>query len=393
MATNHAILSASGAYRWLRCPGSVRMCKGAPRTSSVYADEGTAAHRLAEKCLQDDSMAESHLNERIEVAHRTFPVTRDMAEAVQLYLDTVRGDYLIAKDATMLFEQKFKLDWLYPGLWGTNDCMIGEPFGTLRVYDYKHGAGVAVEVENNEQAMYYGLGALRDSTTEGAYEDVELVIVQPRAPHPKGSVRRFRLTVDDLMKWGNEILVPGAKATENPDAPLNPGGHCRFCQALSVCPAQKKQAMEVAKEVFADTPSKPPAPEQLSLDEIRRVLDLAGLVEEWFNACRTHVRNLLETGAVTPETLGYKLVEGRKSREWVDEKSAEEFLLAMLDDEAYAPKKLISPAQAEKIMKGAPAKKMLQEMIRFRPGPIQLAPLSDKREQIASALTAFEGVL
>jgi len=47
----HAVLSASGASRWIACPGSIRMSKGITRTTSKYAEEGIAAHELAEHCI------------------------------------------------------------------------------------------------------------------------------------------------------------------------------------------------------------------------------------------------------------------------------------------------------------------------------------------------------
>lgn len=44
----HAVLSASAAKRWLNCPPSARLNEQFPNESSVYADEGTAAHELGE---------------------------------------------------------------------------------------------------------------------------------------------------------------------------------------------------------------------------------------------------------------------------------------------------------------------------------------------------------
>ena len=48
MTRNHAILSASGAHRWLNCTPSARLEEPVPDTSSIYAEEGTLAHDLAE---------------------------------------------------------------------------------------------------------------------------------------------------------------------------------------------------------------------------------------------------------------------------------------------------------------------------------------------------------
>ena len=44
----HAILSASGAKRWLSCPPSARLSENFENKSSVFAEEGTFAHELSE---------------------------------------------------------------------------------------------------------------------------------------------------------------------------------------------------------------------------------------------------------------------------------------------------------------------------------------------------------
>lgn len=383
--TAHSILGASGAYRWLVCPGSIRLSKGMPNISSDYAKEGTAAHELAEMCLRGKKNAADFIGSVITVQGTAYEVTEEMSDAVQVFLDTIRADMKSIKGAILEVEHKFHLDWLYPGLYGTNDALVGEPFGVLRVFDYKHGAGVAVDAEDNAQTMYYGLGAAKGQ----GYEEVELVIVQPRAPHKEGSVRRCRMTIDELERWGREVLLPGAKATEDPDAPLALGDHCQFCPALAACPLPRERAMTVAASVFTPVPTSPKSPESMSSEELRKILDVAGLVETWFAACRTHARALLEQKKVTADELGYKLVEGRASRKWSDEDKAKSWLQGVLGEEAYVVK-MVSPAQAEKLLK-KDGKKALEGMVSVTRG-VQMVPLSDKRPMIEGAAEVFEEV-
>ena len=42
----HAILSASGADRWIHCPPSARLCETYEDKGSGYAAEGTDAHAM-----------------------------------------------------------------------------------------------------------------------------------------------------------------------------------------------------------------------------------------------------------------------------------------------------------------------------------------------------------
>ncbi len=45
---NHAVLSASSAYRWLECPPSALATADIPDETTIYAQEGSAAHEMAE---------------------------------------------------------------------------------------------------------------------------------------------------------------------------------------------------------------------------------------------------------------------------------------------------------------------------------------------------------
>ena len=385
MPNAHSILGASSSHRWLNCPGSIRLSAGMPKTSSKYADEGTAAHELAETCLRSGGAANSYLGKIITVNETAYEVTHEMADAVQLYLDVLSADYKSAGfNPVLAIEQRFHLDWLYDGMFGTNDALVGQPFGLLRVYDFKYGAGVAVDVTDNTQLMYYALGAAHGET----YDEVELIIVQPRAQHVDGPVRRQRMSVAELDRWADQVLLPGAEKTEKADAPTNAGEWCRFCPAMAICPAQKEVAVRSAQFAFQDKPQAPPMAASLAPSELRQILDKASMIEAWLESCREHARLLLEQGA-DPNDLGYKLVAGRASRKWIDEADAEKFLTT-LDIDPFEHK-LKSPAQAEKALRG-PAKKALEDMVQTVRG-VQLAPLSDKREAVGGAAAlAFKEV-
>jgi hypothetical protein len=372
--TTHAKLSPSGASRWMVCAGAPRLCEGIPDTSSPYAAEGTAAHAVAESCLRSGQSA-------VGTSVQGFVVTAEMADAVDLYVSTVLADYEVTCDkAELHIESRFDLGWLgRPDLSGTADAVIRDPFGTLRVYDFKYGM-TPVEALDNPQMMYYGTGAAQD----GTYEDVELIVVQPRARHEDGPVRRCRMPLEDLLTWARDVLIPAAVATEAPDAPLVAGSHCRFCKALAICPAQREQASLVARTAFEAQPVALPSPDALAPADLRVVLERAEMVEAWFNACRAHVHHLLETGAVAPETVGHKLVRGRATRKWADEGFAETGLVLQLGDAAYT-KKIISPAQAEK------AKVLNMPEVTETRG-VQLAPLSDKRDAVNPLALAFTEV-
>lgn len=104
----HSKLSASGAEKWMRCPGSIAMSEGLPDASSAAADEGTAAHFIASVCLVEGTMSTHHIGKTVicwdeadgnsdagfvlpegAVERRSFTVTKEMSEFVDTYIMSV----------------------------------------------------------------------------------------------------------------------------------------------------------------------------------------------------------------------------------------------------------------------------------------------------------------
>lgn len=205
----HSPIGASSMYRWSECPGSIKKSEGVESPTSIYAEEGTIAHDIAANCLLGKPPPKG--------------TDGEMLEAIQVYLDTINGD--IQKETFhkkyMLVEHAFDLGEIHPGLFGTADCVYFNQWtGALYVYDYKHGKGIPVEAEGNQQGLYYALGALLTCGFKATA--VEIIIVQPRCPHPKGPVRRWRRDVCDMIDFAAELKTAAVK-TEDPNAPLKAG--------------------------------------------------------------------------------------------------------------------------------------------------------------------------
>lgn len=363
----HAILGASSASRWLACPGSIREIGRLPRfareKTSIYALEGTAAHFLSEHCLAHDSDPEVERGrwlsadgifddtlERPDLPGEWFRVDDEMIESVQLYLDVVRGHMKRLGNAELRVERM-----VYPvrgreDMFGTADAIIIEPYGELIVGDFKYGKGVVVDVDYNDQAMFYGLGALHEVEQRGEeISKVTLEIIQPRAPHDDGPVRGWTLEVDELREY-EAVLRAGAAATEDPEAPLVPGKHCRFCPAASACEALRSR---VATEMIATLPDdldeKPTVrlPDPSNPEELARAMEIAEIADFWAAEVKKLTQRAIEGGI---GVKGWKLVRKRSQRRWSDEHVVEQKLRnkrgVKVDD--IFNKKLQSPAQMEK---------------------------------------------
>ncbi len=348
----HSSIGASNSHRWLECPGSVALESRFPDVASPYAVEGSGAHRLAEKCLLSGNNPEAYLGKDLLLEDGTpVPVTEDMATAVGTYLQFVRETLAGLPGAKISVEVKLHLSWINPMLYGTADCIISQPFGKLVVIDYKHGVGVQVQAEDNPQAKYYALGALGPEDCSGAeqYEEVEMVIVQPRAQGEP--IRRARISPAELREWGETVLGPGARRALSRNAPLKAGEHCRFCRAAGSCPEQMRQALTVAGETFKPVDLKDgqlPDVLLLSNNELGRILNLVPRFEQWVADVRGRVQQELAGGHVVP---GWKLVQGRSNRKWKNEQTAADTLRIELGEDAFTSPCLKSPAQIEAVAK------------------------------------------
>lgn len=391
----HSTLGASAAKRWMNCPGSIRLSAGREGASSVFAEEGSAAHELCETCLKHDMDPYLYIGSVV----RGFEVTDEMAEAVQVYLDTVKS-YVASNEpdgVVLLIEKRFSLDTLNPPIpmFGTSDATIyHRPRRKVIAIDFKYGRGVAVEVieggRPNAQLSYYALGALLDAPDGFEADNIEVVVVQPRAHHKDGPVRAVQFPVDELIGWSVELLDM-AERTQEPDAPLAAGDWCRFCPAKPDCPELKREALESAMVAFdGEDLDDSVAVDTMTPAQLATALTGLPLLEMRIKAIRERAFRLLEKDC--DAIPGWKLVEGRKSRKWNNETAALDTLLGLgLERDELVKEKVLTPAQAEKLL-GKDRKSEVVDLITTHPGKATLAPAHDARPALAlSAADAFDG--
>ena len=378
--TAHSILGASSAHRWLVCSAAPGAEATMPASTSEYAEEGTAAHTLASVCLLSGTDAIGALDTTITNEHGSkFEVTEEMVEAVQIYLDAVRAELKRDKGSILLVEHKFDLGFIAPDMFGTCDAVVIQPFGDMRVFDLKYGAGRAVDVTDNPQLKYYGLGALQHPRAVGI-EAVTLTIVQPRAHHKGGVIRDDSMVPAYLVEWGNTVLKAAAKkAKESPE--FVPGEHCGWCRYAPVCAALKGKVEVATLAAFQPITQElalPPV-ESLTPAQLKKALSFADMVEDWLKAVQGYAKGGLESGQFKPEDIGHKIVAGRASRKWTDEKLVVDTIAS--DDLLYE-KKLRSPAQMEKIFKTSKRDPKVLAPLITETRSQSMVPLDDPREAI-----------
>lgn len=376
--------------RRFSCPGSMRMEDGRPDTPGIYARRGTHLHEVAAACLAENLDAID-----------TIPDDPDGAEIVQAYIDVVR-DVRDRTKGTLYIEQQFRLAAISDLYYGTADAVIIAP-PTLHVFDLKTGAGHAVPVRRpdgrpNFQLSGYGLGAFSMLAPDIArqIEEIELCVVQPRLGPPRSTVMPFS-EIHDLAA----DLIDIANAALDPSSPLVAGDHCAFCRAAPDCPALRMEALAAAQVEFdivdittphpsTDSALGLPDPAILTPEQLARAKDAADLIETWIDAVRGRAKQLADAGVTIP---GFKLVDKRARRVWVDETAATEVLNDVLPHSERYVVKLVSPAQAEKALKRLKLKlpKQWTDIVTLsRPGTT-LVPDADARPAVAPRIaTEFE---
>lgn len=220
----HAKLSASGSHIWLNCTPSVRMSEGIPDKQTAYTEEGTTAHRLAELRLGRiyELISKREYDTGIREVQASEFYSAEMEEYITRYIDwvteTYNGIQRDSEDYELLTEQRLDFSAWVPGGFGTGDVMIIAD-GTLTVIDLKYGKGVPVDAHENPQLMLYGLGAYDSFSLSNDIRKVRMIINQPRLD----SISEYELTVEELLKWGEEVVKPRAEMAIKGGGEAHPG--------------------------------------------------------------------------------------------------------------------------------------------------------------------------
>lgn len=347
--TAHAKLSASGSHRWLACPASVEAERGIVDKSSPHAFEGTVAHELAEVALKSNTDADDWVGKVMAETHAE--ITQEMADHVQEYISFVR--YHIPPNGYAAYEVRVDFsDWVPDGF-GTCDALIigGD---TMHVIDLKYGQGVQVSPVDNSQGMLYALGAYAQCAGIVDIKKIIITIVQPRC-NPD-IFESWEISIEQLLEWG-EYAKSRALMCGLPDAEFNPGEkQCQWCKAKATCTALAAFTSDVIMNQF-DEVDELTAVNRLTDEQLGKALAAKKLIISWLDAVEDVVVERLGSGVAFD---GYKLVAGKSNRQWSNEGAVENDIYELLGEEAYT-KKLVSPAQAEKIV----GKKRASEIAKF----------------------------
>ena len=368
--SNHALLSASGSYRWINCTPSARLEEKFPNKSTPYAEEGTIAHEAAAAVAMHKILgAELLISDAF---------TDEMIGCAEAYARLI--DDRLAAHQTAFAEFETRLDfsnWVKDGF-GTGDCVIVTP-DALEIIDYKYGKGVPVSAIGNTQMRLYALGALQRYGTACDVKKIVMTIFQPRL---SGVPDSDEISIKELLDWAETVVKPRAALAYAGKGDFNPSEKtCRFCKAKQQCKARANFNLSL----FNDNK------EIISANDAGKILEKAGDIKAWLSDLEDLVFSTITNGQ---KVDGWKIVEGRSIRKISDELKAVEILKANGISEALLyEKKLLSLTQMERDFGKKAVAEMLGDLVVKPEGKPTLAPASDKRPEFQShekLLEAFD---
>ena len=343
----HAKFSASGSHIWTHCFASVGLSEKAPPSpESAFALEGTEAHACLELVLREyfERKEIEPLGPLVHAVKEMGLYSDEIIEHIFTTAKAIRDLTADAQNPEIKIEHKVDLSFVYPNTFGTVDFALIEEFGTLTIVDLKYGAGIPVEAKDNSQLIFYALGLAHEYHYN--FQEIKIVIIQPRAEHPDGPMREWTLSVEELLEWKTKFIL-SVKESLGKNPKFNSGDHCRWCRAKPICPELSTTAMKQALIDFdaeLGAVALPAINDKLPIAYLPQALDASEKLTTWIKALKEAAFNALKRGEKIP---GYKLVEKRSTRKWVNAQEAALEARPIFGEEIFETR-LKTPAQFEK---------------------------------------------
>jgi hypothetical protein len=280
---------------------------------------------------------------------------------------------------------------------GTADCIIIND-QIAEIIDYKDGIS-PVNAKDNLQMEQYAAGLL--AMYPGAkFKRIRMTIIQPKLK-TKGidPISSHEVDVTDFMRHV-ETMKEQAAATDDPNAPLVPGeSQCKYCRAAGGCSAQAQDTLKRSGIVFENLERKS---NEMSDDDLVALIEATPTIKKLLDDAAAEAMRRFEAGK---PVKGLKVVMGRGSRDWAfdEEKIVEKLKMMGLNKGEILPTKLISPAQAEKLLEAKaiekgqdPSRKLATldaEYIAKKEGKPTIALESDSRSSISVSAAGMFGVV
>lgn len=340
----HSKYGGSNAARYVNCHGSVALEATIPKPESAgaAADEGTTAHKCLEKMLRGHYEEGKPVADIRRLAIRKFPV--EMVEHCFKAFEHILAT--TPEHADVLIEEEVDAShFTMPGQFGGVDFAAVELYGRLTITDLKYGFGL-VGAKDNLQLIYYALACSKKF--EHDFAEIELKIIQPRAPDSNGNtIRSHVYKIEEILKY-EKIFRHAVKQAEGPNPAFKVGDWCKWCRGKVICKTFKTKATADGALDFDEIPDpKTVQKEVIASNQLAKLLRAFPLMREYMKAVEAMAEATLANGGAVP---GFKLADKLSNRNWLH--GTEREARKRWGTAAFTMRepKLLPPAQMEKAL-------------------------------------------
>lgn len=395
----HYPWGASCAKTWRGCAGSINFANAAKESGKIpqksttkFAEEGTDAHDWADRCIKG------------EITKKQIPANH--RESLDGYIDFARELADEAGEDSMVFtEQQVPLFYNEEET-GTLDYSVATS-ELVSLLDYKNGFQHVAALEN-DQLIIYAMSLMIMLEAMGLFEFTDDTIIrcyiyQPNCPEWDGVPEQWECTYRDLKDYCIDIKADYRRSKVAKVTDLKPSKEaCMFCDARIICTERILGLFEDIPEglhPFNGSVEIPESPAELTDKCIVAIVENRRAIAKWMEEVESSYAPLrIEQGN---PIKGLKLVNGGAgNRSWGErEDEAEKLLRKIPAADRYKPRRVLSPAQAEKVLKKVD-KPLEEQSTKFRnrwaelvfrkQGKPVVALESDPRPARASAMDLFD---
>ena len=362
MSRQHALLSASSAYRWINCPPSAKLQELYEDKGSAYADQGTDAHSLAEWKLRKALGMDVESDPRPGLKYYDDEMEEYTDDYAAFIMELLAETSKTCDDPVLMVEQRVDYSRWVDGGFGTADAILVSD-GRMTIIDLKYGSGVEVSAEHNPQICCYALGALELLDDLYAIDNITMIIFQPR----RENISEWTISREELLDWAENTLRPAAALAAEGKGEYHSGDQCRFCKARHECRTRAEEQISLMRYDFD-------LPPILTDKEVEDILGKADQLIDWAEDIKEYA---LQSAIGGKHWNGFKLVEGRSNRRYTDEQAVARAVTEAGKD-PYE-KKLLSITAMTTLLGRKRFGELLGKYVEKPRGKATLVPESDKR--------------
>lgn len=321
------LIGGSTCERAIACHGSIGLEHS--QVTSPAAARGTALHEAMEYILLNDADPATLLGQRFGEVTIDEPMLEDALTPALDQFNAFAAEVGLDEYAV---EQSVGFTGPLEGVYGTADILGRTRDGKVVCLDWKFG-GMPVDPQSPQFKFYLAAGQDTIEVADLYKQPTGYIgaVIQPARLQQAAKVDITQVDLDSLR-----VALTIAKSSAGPDATRYPGRHCQYCPAHATC-KERLQSVQAALRL-----------DPADAKEVAKALAMRDEIKQWLTNVEATAHEQLERGVDIP---GYKLVAKRATRKWQQSPELVAMLEADLGDMAYAPRKLATPPQVEKLYK------------------------------------------